>query len=130
MAINKNTCIESLQSSVDLWETFHKYGLTKMPPAIISVAITGGNQGKESNPNLPETLDEQVEQTYEAYKAGASLVHIHCRCPENPSKVTDDPEVYRELNNRIREKCPDLIINNTVITTHRAKTVFFRKVIL
>lgn len=107
--------IGDLASPRDFWELFHISGLGKFPPCIVSVAITGGNQGKESNPHLPETLDEQVEQTYDAYRAGASLVHIHCRCPDDPSRVTDDPEVYRELNRRIREKCPDIIINNTVI---------------
>jgi len=34
-----------------------------MPPLIISVAITGGVIGKEANPNLPETPDEQVKET-------------------------------------------------------------------
>lgn len=106
---------ENYSSPLDFWDKFHRSGLTKFPPCIVSVAITGGNQGKESNPNLPETLEEQVQQTYDAYKAGASLVHIHCRCPDDPSRVTDDPEVYRELNRRIRERCPDIIINNTVI---------------
>jgi hypothetical protein len=33
-----------------------------MPPLIISVALTGGLQGKEVNPNLPETPDEQAQQ--------------------------------------------------------------------
>jgi 3-keto-5-aminohexanoate cleavage enzyme len=84
-----------------------------LPPLIISVAITGGVQGKEMNPNLPETRDEQVEQAYEAYKVGASIVHIHARCPDNPSRVSADPNVYREINGLIREKCPDVIINNS-----------------
>jgi 3-keto-5-aminohexanoate cleavage enzyme len=84
-----------------------------LPPLIISVAITGGVQGKEMNPNLPETRDEQVEQAYEAYKMGASVVHIHARCPDNPCRVSADPNVYREINGLIREKCPDIIINNS-----------------
>lgn len=41
------------------------------------------------------------------------MVHIHCRCQDDPKRMTDDPELYREVNRRIREKCPDLIINNT-----------------
>ena len=39
-----------------------------LPSLIISVAITGGIQGKEMNPNLPETKDEQAKQAYDAYK--------------------------------------------------------------
>ena len=90
-------------------------GLSSFPPAIVTCAITGANGGKETNPNLPETIPEQVESTYEAYKAGAVMVHIHCRNPENTAEFSLDPELYRELNAKIREKCPDIIINNTAI---------------
>ncbi len=90
-------------------------GLSEFPPAIVSCAITGGNAGKEANPNLPETIDEQVEQTYAAYEAGASIVHIHCRCKDNPAIQSKDPADYEEINQRIRAFCPDIIINNTVV---------------
>ena len=50
-----------------------------MKKLIITDAITGGMHGKEANPNLPEQPDEQIEQTIEAWKAGASIVHIHAR---------------------------------------------------
>ena len=81
----------------------------------MTCAITGGNAGKEINPNLPESLDEQVQQATEAYQAGASMVHIHCRRPNNPCEVTDDPALYQEVNREIRKRCPDLILNNTAI---------------
>lgn len=110
---NRKYLMENLSDPRAFTEQFMKYGLTKMPPAIIGCAITGGNQGKESNPNLPELIDEQVQQAYDAYNAGASMVHVHCRCQDNPGKMTDDTELYREVNRRIREKCPDIIINNT-----------------
>lgn len=85
-----------------------------MPPLIISVAVTGGVHGKESNPNLPETPEEQAQQAYEAYKAGASIVHIHARDPKTGyASPSTNPEHYREINRRIRELCPDIIINNT-----------------
>lgn len=92
---------------------FSRSGLSQFSPLIISCAITGANQGKEANPNLPETLDEAVQQTYDAYNAGASLVHVHRRSPQNNSVMTKDTNDYREVNARIREKCPDIIINNT-----------------
>ncbi|MEM3017749.1 MAG: 3-keto-5-aminohexanoate cleavage protein, partial [Candidatus Bathyarchaeia archaeon] len=53
-----------------------------MPPLIITCAITGGWQGKEANPNLPETPEEQAKSTFEAYEAGASIVHVHARDPK------------------------------------------------
>ena len=84
-----------------------------LPPLIISVAITGGTIGKEINPNHPETAEEQAEQTYECYKLGASMVHVHCRKPDNPAEVTNNPRDYIRVNGLIREKCPDIIINNS-----------------
>ncbi len=86
---------------------------TSFPPLILCVAITGGIQGKESNPNLPETPEEQVEQTLAAYEAGASMVHIHARDPEKWWDGTDRVEQYRHVNALIRQACPDIIINNT-----------------
>jgi len=107
--------LENYKETYDYSNILWKGGLSDLPPAIITCAITGSNAGKEVNPNLPELADEQVEQTLEAYKAGASMVHIHCRNPANPCEMTDDPEVYTELSRRIREKCPDIIINNTCV---------------
>ncbi len=110
---NKSFLTESISNPRDYCDQFMKYGLTKLPPVIIGCAITGGNQGKESNPNLPESIEEQVQQAYDAYNAGASMIHIHCRKPDDPGRMTSDTELYREVNRRIREKCPDVIINNT-----------------
>lgn len=84
-----------------------------LPPLIISVAITGGVQGKEMNENLPETPEEQAEQTREVYEAGASIVHVHARNPEVQWMTTSNPEDYLRVNAMIRDKCPDIIINNT-----------------
>jgi 3-keto-5-aminohexanoate cleavage enzyme len=80
---------------------------------VISVAITGGVHGKESNPNLPETAEEQVQQAYDCYNAGASFIHIHARVPGKPWDTSTDPEVYRNVNRLVRQKCPDIIINNS-----------------
>jgi len=95
------------------WEWLRRTARQEMSPLIVTVAITGGAQGKEMNPNHPETPEEQAQQTYDAYKAGASIVHVHARRPDNPSMMSSDPVRYREINALIREKCPDIIINNT-----------------
>ncbi len=84
-----------------------------LPPLIICVAITGGVHGKEANPNLPETPEEQVEQTEACYRAGASMVHLHARNPKNWAEGTGDPDAFFKINARIREKCPDIILNLT-----------------
>ncbi len=86
---------------------------TKFPPLIITCAVNGGIQGKESHPALPELPREIAEQAQQAYEAGASVVHIHGRAADDFTNCTEDPEVYREINGLVREKCPDMIINNT-----------------
>jgi 3-keto-5-aminohexanoate cleavage enzyme len=102
-----------------IWEYHNPYEWLErvrrsgFPPLMVCVAITGGVHGKEVNPHLPETPEEQVEQTVEAYEAGASMVHIHARDPEKWWDGADNAEQYRTVNGMIREACPEIVINNT-----------------
>jgi 3-keto-5-aminohexanoate cleavage enzyme len=85
-----------------------------MPPVIITCAITGGVHGRELNSGLPETPDDQAQSIYEAYQAGASVVHVHARdASTGYVKPSTSPNDYRVINRKIRAKCPNLIINNT-----------------
>jgi 3-keto-5-aminohexanoate cleavage enzyme len=86
---------------------------SKFPPLVITCAVNGGIQGKESHPALPEVPEEIALQAQEAYAAGASIVHIHGRDLGDFTNCTDDPEVYREILGRVREKCPEMVINIT-----------------
>ncbi|MGD9569955.1 MAG: 3-keto-5-aminohexanoate cleavage protein [Sedimentibacter sp.] len=113
---NKDYYVGNMRNVENYTEKISKRGLSQFPPLIISCAITGGAHGKETNPNLPVTIEEQVQSAYEAYNAGASLIHIHTRDPKNNYRTMDPNwESYAEVNARIREKCPDVIINNTYI---------------
>jgi 3-keto-5-aminohexanoate cleavage enzyme len=98
----------------DSREYMRRAGTSKMPPLMISAAITGGIQGKELSGALPETPEEQAQEAQRCYEAGAVMVHIHARNPETgystPSRRRED---YDEVNRLIRERCPDLIIDNT-----------------
>lgn len=77
-------------------------------PVILSVAITGSLPRKKDNPAVPVTPEEQVESTQQAYEAGASLVHIHVRNPdESPSS---DPALYARVQEGIRKHCPGMIV--------------------
>ena len=83
------------------------------PPVIISCAITGGLQGKDANPNLPESPEEQADSTYGAYKAGASSVHIHARDPRTKYASMGQAEDFCKANHLIRARCPDIVITDT-----------------
>ncbi len=95
----------------DAYEYMERVG--KMPPVIIVCACNGGVQGKEANDNLPETADEIADSVFGAYQAGATMVHVHARDPKNYTRPATKTEVWHEVNKKIRERCPDIIINNT-----------------
>ena len=77
-------------------------------PVIITVAITGALPRKKDNPAVPVTPTEQIESTHEAYEAGASLVHIHVRNPdESPSSA---PDLYAKVQEGVRKHCPVMIV--------------------
>jgi 3-keto-5-aminohexanoate cleavage enzyme len=84
-----------------------------MPPVIICCACNGGVQGKEANQNLPETADEIADSVHGAWRAGASMVHIHARDPNNYTRPALTTDIWLEVNRKVRERCPDIIINNT-----------------
>ena len=111
----KEYLVGDVRDSVRYIEKMSRGGLSKLPPLIITCAITGGLHGKEANPNLPEAPEEQVREAYDAYNAGASMVHIHRRNPENPMQMSWKWEEFAEINTMVRAKCPDLIINNTCL---------------
>lgn len=77
---------------------------------IVTIAPTGGMASKEQNPNLPTQPDEIARDVYDCYNAGASVVAVHARRPDH--EATCNPEIYRAINQRIREKC-DIVINNS-----------------
>src|SRR5215471_1225378 len=84
-----------------------------MPPVILCCACNGGMQGKEYNDNLPETADEIAESVHAAYVAGASMVHVHARDPKYLPDPARSTEIWFEVDSKIRQACPNIIINNT-----------------
>jgi 3-keto-5-aminohexanoate cleavage enzyme len=84
---------------------------------IITVATTGAFQGKEANPNLPIQPEEIAKAAYVAWNEGASIIHIHAREKET-GKPTSDPETLREVDQRIREKKCDIIIQHSTASDY------------
>jgi 3-keto-5-aminohexanoate cleavage enzyme len=79
-----------------------------MRPVVIAVAITGSVPRKKDNPAVPVTVTEQIESTHESFEAGASLVHIHVRNPdETPSS---DPNLFAQVQAGVRKHCPGMIV--------------------
>jgi 3-keto-5-aminohexanoate cleavage enzyme len=79
-----------------------------MRPIIIAVAITGSVPRKKDNPAVPVTPSEQIESTHQAFEAGASLVHIHVRNPDESS--SSDPALFAQVQEGVRKHCLGMII--------------------
>jgi 3-keto-5-aminohexanoate cleavage enzyme len=88
-----------------------------MEKLIITVAPTGSVPKKKDTPHVPVTIEEIVTCALRCEDEGASIVHIHIR--DEYENSSDDPQIFHEIVNRIRDRC-NLIIQ--VSTGGRAGT--------
>ena len=79
---------------------------------IVSCAVTGAGDTVGKSPLIPVTTEEVANAAIEAAKAGAAIAHIHVRDPET-GKGSRDPELFKEVVDRIRSSDTDVIINLT-----------------
>lgn len=77
---------------------------------IVTIAPTGGMSMKSANPALPTQPQEIADDVHACAKAGAAIVAVHARRPDD--QATCNPDIYSDINARIRAKC-DIIINNS-----------------
>lgn len=77
---------------------------------VITCAITGAETTRAQNPALPITPAEIADAAYDAWLAGAAVLHLHVRDAEG--RPTQDLDVFREAISLIRSKC-DLVIETT-----------------
>ena len=82
-----------------------------MEKLIITAALTGGMHGKEANPALPEQPGEIIDAAVECFNAGAAIVHLHAR--DVAGRGVADPDIFREINEGIRARCPLLVQDTT-----------------
>ena len=78
---------------------------------IITCAMTGGIHVPTMSDYLPVTPEEIAQQSIDAANAGASILHLHARDPEN-GRPTSDPEIFNKFLPIIKEET-DAIINIT-----------------
>jgi uncharacterized protein (DUF849 family) len=79
-----------------------------MEKLIITAAITGAATVPSLTPYLPITPIEIADSAIKAAEAGAAIVHIHARRPED-GYPSSDPEHFEEILTRIKEKS-DVVI--------------------
>jgi len=77
--------------------------------AIITCAVTGSIHTPTMSPYLPYTPDQIAEQSVAAAEAGAAILHLHARDPQD-GRPTPDPDVFMQFLPRIRQ-ATDAVIN-------------------
>ncbi len=85
---------------------------------IITCAITGAIHTPTMSPHLPITPDEIATSAIGAAEAGASIVHLHARMPDD-GRPTQDPEMFRQFLPKIKA-ASNVVIN---LTTGGAPTM-------
>ena len=78
----------------------------------ITCAVTGSGDTTGKSDKVPITPEQIANSALEAARAGAAVVHCHVRDPETgaPSR---DPELFREVTERIRDSETDVVLNLT-----------------
>lgn len=78
---------------------------------VITCAVTGSVHTPSMSEHLPLTPDQIVESAIGAAEAGAAILHLHARNPEDGSPSAD-PAIFDQIVPRIRERT-DAVINIT-----------------
>ena len=78
----------------------------------VTCAVTGAGDTLGKHPDVPVTPEQIATAAVEAAKAGAAVAHIHVRNPETGTG-SRDPELFREVVERVREADTDVVINLT-----------------
>ncbi|NBX42588.1 MAG: 3-keto-5-aminohexanoate cleavage protein [Rhodobacteraceae bacterium] len=69
---------------------------------IITCAVTGAIHTPSMSPYLPVTPQEIIDDGIKAFEAGAAILHLHARDPEN-GRPTQDPEMFRKFLPQLKQ---------------------------
>ena len=75
---------------------------------IITCAPTGAIHTPSMSPYLPVTPDEIADAAIAAAEAGATILHLHARDPDD-GRPTQDPDVFRRFLPRIKQETTAVI---------------------
>lgn len=82
-----------------------------MSKVIISCAVTGSAHTPTMSHALPVTPEQIASQAIEAAEAGAAILHLHARVPED-GRPTGDPDIYQRFLPVIKQ-ATDAVVNIT-----------------
>jgi uncharacterized protein (DUF849 family) len=85
--------------------------MRKASKVIITCAVTGSVHTPTMSEHLPITPDQIAEQSIAAAEAGAAILHLHARRPED-GKPSADPALFMQFLPRIKQ-ASDAVMNIT-----------------
>jgi 3-keto-5-aminohexanoate cleavage enzyme len=83
-----------------------------MEKIMISVGVTGSRITRQQTPHIPITPEEIAQAGIEAWRAGASILHIHVRDPKT-GLGTQDVVIFKEVVDRIRSETDAILCLTT-----------------
>lgn len=83
--------------------------MARKPKTIITCAVTGAIHTPTMSDALPYTADDIASQAVAAAEAGASIIHLHARRPEDGG-VSIDPDHFAAFLPRIKQ-ATDAVVN-------------------
>lgn len=92
--------------------------MSKARKVIITCAVTGSIHTPSMSQYLPITPKEIEDAAVEAAQAGAAIVHLHARDPQDGRPV-QDVELFRQFVGNIKQRC-QAVVN---LTTGGAQTM-------
>jgi 3-keto-5-aminohexanoate cleavage enzyme len=84
----------------------------RLPPVIITAALTGSRISREQTPAIPITPAEIVGEGVAAWRAGAAILHIHVRDVAT-GLGTQDVDVFREVVDVLRAETDAILCLTT-----------------
>ena len=96
--------------------------MAKQPKVIITCAVTGAIHTPTMSDSLPITHDDIAHQAIEAAEAGAAILHLHTRDPDD-FRPSVDPEHYGSILSRVKQST-NAVVN---ITTGGAPTMLIKE---
>ena len=88
------------------------YGHGPARKVIVTCAVTGSVHVPSQSPYLPLTPEQIAENAIGAAEAGAAILHLHARDPEN-GQPTPDPEMFMQLPAPRSKSATDAVVNIT-----------------
>ena len=79
---------------------------------VITAALTGAIHTPSMSPHLPITPEQLIEEAVAAHAAGAAVVHLHVRNPEN-GMPNADQDLFRQIAVDVKKQCDVILCTTT-----------------